>query len=84
MASIKMNEWKFTVNNGVVEVDKYDYNMGMYEEVKRYNIDVLVDITEEYTIQTYKTFTIPKTVMETLSAYLKSMKRLPKNNVDPF
>lgn len=85
MGSIKMNDWKFRVDNAVVEVEKFDSNMGMYELVKTYYIDAIMEVGEkEMEIKTYKTFTIPKEIMETLQAYLRTMKQYPKNQKQPF
>jgi hypothetical protein len=88
MARFKTNEYTFDVNNGVVEVEKYDSNMGMNEVIGRYDIDVFVEHGEKaFTITTLynnKTYTVPDYIMGTAGAYCKAMKLYPKHNKEKF
>jgi hypothetical protein len=72
MESIKLNDWKFEVDNDQIKVLQYDKSMGMFEQLKTYDISDLLEITNDFEVKTYRTAVIPKFIMETLTAYLKS------------
>lgn len=72
MGSIKFNEFKFEVKDNEVAVNQFDKSMGMYEVLKKYPVSDLLHVDQDFTVKTYKTVVIPKFVMESLSAYLKS------------
>jgi hypothetical protein len=88
MARFKTNEYTFSVNNGVVGIEKYDSNMGMNEEIGRYDIDLIINNGDKaFTITTNynnKTYIVPDYIMGTVSAYCKTMKLYPKNNQEKF
>jgi hypothetical protein len=70
MNKIILGDFKFQVRNDKLEVSQFDKSMGMYESLKEYPVSELVGITQDFTVKTYRTVVIPKSIMEKLSEYL--------------
>lgn len=70
MASIKLNDWKFSQENDGIWIEKYDKVMGMYEELKKFTLQDLTIDTDLTFTHNNKTYTIDNIIIQHALAFL--------------
>jgi hypothetical protein len=73
MASIKLTDFMFVVENDKVVIKQHDKSMGMFERLTETPITDLLQVKGDYTVKTYRTVVIPNYIIETLQAYLNTI-----------
>ena len=73
MASIKLNDWKFSQEKDGIWVQKYHKIMGMYEELKRFTLQELMEYADKDLTFTHtnREFTIPNIYIQHAIAWAK-------------